>query len=111
MVAPPGPRIAPAEQEDLLPASFGGASEGAAVDELYRALYILRKRKWVVALFAIATVIGVVAYTLRQPMIYRAAATLGIDRAAPKVRSSIKDVREGGGRGGYMMQREYMETQ
>ena len=84
MVAPTGPRIAPSENEEMPPISFSPSNEAAAVDELYRALYILRKRKWVVALFAVATIVGVAAYTIRQPKIYRASATLVIDRSAPK---------------------------
>ena len=110
MVLPTGPRIAPAAQEEVLSPPLTPGAEGAAVDEIYRALYILRKRKWVVALFAVATIVGVFAYTIRQPKVYRATSTLVIDHSAPKVLSSIKDVVERSGRG-YWSQREYMNTQ
>ena len=80
------------------------------MDELYRLLGVVWKRKWIVVLFLAATLAGTLFHTMKQPRIYRATATLVIDRSSPNVLSGIKEVVELGSTG-YWGLRRYFKTQ
>jgi polysaccharide biosynthesis transport protein len=78
----------------------------------FRAVYHLFLRRRAVVLTTTAVLFAVVAlYTLRQPRIYGATASIVIDAVAPRVLDNqVQDVSEGGA-GGYWFSREYTETQ
>jgi capsular exopolysaccharide synthesis family protein len=74
-------------------------------------LRVVTKRKWYLVLFASATVAAVSLWTLRQPPIYRATATIVIDATAPAVLGrSVEEVVEDGS-GDYWSDQEYYSTQ
>jgi capsular exopolysaccharide synthesis family protein len=73
---------------------------------------ILMRRRWVIASVFAAVVVVTLLFTLRQTKVYSATATLIIEVSAPKVlnQQEVQDVVETGS-GGYLMSKEYTETQ
>ncbi len=112
MTLSPPSHISPVPLEDTGALTSSPVEDGAGLlaDELHRFWDIIRKRRWIVALFTVAAVAGTLAYTVRQPKIYRATAALVIDQSAPQVLSGIKDVVELGDRS-YWGSRSYFKTQ
>ena len=72
-------------------------------------LDILRKRIWVVLAVLAVGVTGTVLYTLRQPKIYEASATIVVNPQAPRVNKE-DDVIELGA-GSYASIRDFYNTQ
>lgn len=92
-------------------------SSGPQVDEshlsetLLRYVGILRQRMWVILAVVAIGVTGVVLYTIRQPKIYAATATVVVNPQAPRVMGSdVQDVIELGA-GSYWSNQEYYNTQ
>ena len=73
-------------------------------------LGVLRKRKWTVILVNALVVALAMAYTSRQTPVYRATATLIIDRSPPQLLSSVKEVIELGS-SNYWAIKDYLRTQ
>ncbi|MGB8930858.1 MAG: polysaccharide biosynthesis tyrosine autokinase [Anaeromyxobacteraceae bacterium] len=73
---------------------------------------ILMRRRWVIGAVFAAVVLVTLLFTLRQTKVYSATATLIIEVSAPKVlnQQEVQDVVETGS-GGYLMSKEYTETQ
>ncbi|NMC68986.1 MAG: polysaccharide biosynthesis tyrosine autokinase [Myxococcales bacterium] len=93
--------------ETVTPA--GGEAQKAF--DILAYLQVLRKRKWH-ALFFLAAVVGLVTfYTLRQPKVYRATATIQIDPQAPRVLGEKVEAVTEMGTGSYWSNQEYYETQ
>ena len=87
----------------------GGETQKAF--DIWAYLQVLRKRKWH-ALFFLAAVVGLVTfYTLRQPKVYRAMATVQIDPQAPRVLGEKIEAVTEMGTGSYWSNQEYYETQ
>jgi capsular exopolysaccharide synthesis family protein len=87
----------------------GGETQKAF--DIWAYLQVLRKRKWH-ALFFLAAVVGLVTfYTLRQPKVYRATATVQIDPQAPRVLGEKVEAVTEMGTGSYWSNQEYYETQ
>jgi capsular exopolysaccharide synthesis family protein len=79
--------------------------------DLQRYLRILRKRVWVMGAVVALVVTGVVLYTLRQPKVYRATASVVIDPAPPQVfGSKVQEVVQLGAQN-YWSNQEYYNTQ
>ena len=72
---------------------------------------ILLRRRWIVVAAFALVVIATVAYTLRQPKIYRAVATIIIELGPPKVldTAQVQEILETGSAGWWG--RDYYETQ
>ncbi|MHB8420476.1 MAG: GumC family protein [Myxococcales bacterium] len=72
---------------------------------------IVRKRRWTIATVFIVVLAGVLIWTIRQPKIYEATASVDIEQTAPQVLGSkVEDVVDTGA-GSYWYQKEYYETQ
>ncbi len=73
---------------------------------------VLIRRKWIILGVLVATLASVALYTLRQPRIYKATASLIIDLNAPRFleNSQVQEVVETG-TGSYWFSKEYFETQ
>ncbi len=84
--------------------------ERPLVEEVQRLFGVIWKRKWVVLLFIVASTVGSYLHTRKQPKIYRATATLVIDRSSPNVLAGIKEVVELGS-SGFLGLRQYFKTQ
>lgn len=79
--------------------------------QLRHYLEILRKRAWLVAAVVAVGVTGTVLYTLRQPKVYQASASVIIDPQPPQVfGSSVQEVVQLG-TGGYWSNQDYYNTQ
>ena len=73
---------------------------------------IVRKRAWAILAVFVFVVAVTMIYTLRQPHVYQASATLDIEQSAPQVLGSkVEDVVDQGGGGGMWFSREFYETQ
>jgi capsular exopolysaccharide synthesis family protein len=94
--------------------SEAAARQAADGDEIDLRAYwrILMRRRWVIASVFAAVVVVTLLFTLRQTKVYSATATLIIEVSAPKVlnQQEVQDVVETGS-GGYLMSKEYTETQ
>jgi capsular exopolysaccharide synthesis family protein len=87
------------------------AADGDEID--LRAYWrIVVRRRWVIGAVFAAAVVLTLLFTLRQPKIYAASATLIIDLNAPRVLDTkeVQDVVDSG-TGGYWYSKEYYETQ
>jgi len=72
---------------------------------------IVRKRRWTIVTVFVLVLAGVLVWTLRQPKIYEATASIDIEQSAPQVLGSkVEDVVDPGP-GNYWYQKEYYETQ
>ena len=71
---------------------------------------VLRKRKWTVILINALVVALTLAYTSRQTPIYRATATVIIDRTPPRLLSDVQEVIELGS-SNYWAIKDYLRTQ
>jgi len=79
--------------------------------QLRHYLEILRKRAWLIAAVVAVGVTGTVLYTLRQPKVYQASASIIIDPQPPQVfGSSVQEVVQLG-TGGYWSNQDYYNTQ
>lgn len=94
--------------------------EGSNIDPLAAASqidlrYYLRlfwRRRWFVLAVMVSVIAAVAFYTLRQPKVYQAMASVIIDVTAPRVLDSqVQDVTDNGGSANYWFNREYYETQ
>jgi polysaccharide biosynthesis transport protein len=75
------------------------------------ALIVLLRRRWVIIGAFVPIFAAVAVYTLRQPKVYEASASMIIEVAAPHVLDSqVQDVSDSAA-GGYWWSREYTETQ
>src|SRR6185437_11490346 len=69
------------------------------------------RRRWAVAAFFVVSVTVVTLFTLRQPKIYQATATIVVDSQAPQVLGQqVQDVVDVGS-GTSWLSKEYYETQ
>lgn len=71
---------------------------------------ILLKRRWIVLLVFVAAVASTAVFTLRQPKIYSASASVVIDAQAPQVLGDVREAVELG-TGAYWYNKEFYETQ
>lgn len=78
--------------------------------DLQHYLSIVLKRKWVILGVFVATVAAAWFYTRQQVPVYRATASLVIDRNPTQVLSSVRDVVQVGGQS-YWAAQDYMTTQ
>ena len=93
------------------PTSAPPEGERAVSESLVRYLTILRRRAWIVVAVLAVGVTAAVLYTMRQPRIYAATATVVVNPQAPRVfGSQTEDVIELG-TGSYWSNQEYYNTQ
>ncbi|GMV43292.1 MAG: hypothetical protein AMXMBFR64_50080 [Myxococcales bacterium] len=78
--------------------------------DLKRYAFVLYKRKWIIAVFFIAVVSGMVFRTSRQTPVYRATASVIIDRNPPRVLPGMAEVIDLGN-ANYWSNKEYFQTQ
>lgn len=78
--------------------------------DLKRYAFVLYKRKWIIAVFFIAVVSGMVFRTSRQTPVYRATASVIIDRNPPRVLPGMAEVVDLGN-ANYWSNKEYFQTQ
>ncbi|MBN1769959.1 MAG: polysaccharide biosynthesis tyrosine autokinase [Deltaproteobacteria bacterium] len=98
-------------QDQIADAVTPAGGETQKAFDIWAYLQVLRKRKWH-ALFFLAAVVGLVTfYTLRQPKVYRATATVQIDPQAPRVLGEKVEAVTEMGTGSYWSNQEYYETQ
>ena len=72
---------------------------------------VIRKRRWTIVTALILVMAAAVIWTIRQPKIYEATASVDIEQMAPQVLGSkVEDVVDTGA-GSYWYQKEYYETQ
>ncbi len=75
------------------------------------ALSVLLRRRWVIVGTFVPIFAAVALYTLRQPKVYEASASMIIEVAAPHILDSqVQDVSDSASNG-YWWSREYTETQ
>ena len=86
------------------------APEPITIDPMYYLRLFLRRR-WVILGFLAVVVAAVAFYTLRQPKVYQASASLIIDANAPKVLDKQMEGVVDEGAGGYWFNKEYYQTQ
>lgn len=96
----PAPATAPAP----------GPDGEAITDSLRRYAEILRRRAWITLAIVAIGVTGAVLYTMRQPKIYAATATVVVNPQAPRVFGNEQEVIELGA-GSYWSNQEYYNTQ
>lgn len=75
-----------------------------------RYAFVLYKRKWVIAVFFLAVVSLIVFRTSRQKPVYRATASVIIDRSPPRVLPGMAEVVDLGN-ANYWSNKEYFQTQ
>jgi len=94
-------------------ASFGSSSNEAEAlsASVRRYLGVLRKRMWVIIACVAVGVTGAVLYTMRQPKIYQATATIVVNPQAPRVFGNQADEVFELGTGSYWSNQEYYNTQ
>ncbi len=92
-------------ERPLRPDAQGG--EGL---DLKRYLRVLDKRKWLVLLFFLATLVAVAVYTRKQTPIYRGTVKVLIERNPPRVLTGTAEVVELGNTN-YWSNKEYYQTQ
>ena len=98
-------------QQDQIAEAVAPGGESQKAFDIWAYLQVLRKRKWH-ALFFLVAVVGLVTfYTLRQPKVYRATATVQIDPQAPRVLGEKVEAVTEMGTGSYWSNQEYYETQ
>jgi len=98
--------------EETRPESATGpqSSDPDSID-LRHYLQVVEKRKWLIAAVAAATLAVTLIYTLRQPKIYSATATVLVETSAPQVLGqSVNEVVDLG-TGSYWYNKEYFNTQ
>ena len=78
-------------------------------ETLRRYAAVLRKRMWIVIAIVAVGITGTVLYTLRQPTIYEASATVVVNPQAPQVNKDDEVIELGAG--SYAQNREYYNTQ
>ncbi len=91
---------------DQYDSSMAGESWGAILADYYRAVW---KRKWLVLSIFVSVSFLAALYTIRQPKIYEAIATVEIDQQADRI-LNVSDVHELGSTG-YWDSSIYLETQ
>jgi capsular exopolysaccharide synthesis family protein len=87
------------------------AAETPRIFDVLGYLQVLRKRKWHALLFFAAVVALVTFYTIRQPKVYQATASVQIDPQAPRVLGQAVEAVTEMGTGSYWSNQEYYETQ
>lgn len=93
------------------PAAAATAADGEAISEsLSRYVHILRRRLWIILAILAIGITGAVLYTMRQPKIYAATATVVVNPNAPRVFGNEQEVIELGA-GSYWSNQEYYNTQ
>jgi capsular exopolysaccharide synthesis family protein len=100
-----------ANGEDTNQKAGADGTEPQKAFDILQYLQVLRKRKWHALFFLVATVGLVTFYTLRQPNVYRATATLQIDPQPPRVLGREVEAVAEMGTGSYWSNQEYYETQ
>jgi succinoglycan biosynthesis transport protein ExoP len=98
-------------QQDQIADAVSPTGESQKAFDIWAYLQVLRKRKWHALFFLIAVVGLVTFYTLRQPKVYRATATVQIDPQAPRVLGEKVEAVTEMGTGSYWSNQEYYETQ
>ncbi|MCB9574354.1 MAG: GumC family protein, partial [Kofleriaceae bacterium] len=97
------------------PVSTPSPSETADEDDdsgnFLRYLMIIRRRLWIVAAIVAIGVTASVLYTMRQPKIYAATATVVVNPQAPRVLGSDQESVIELGAGSYWSNQEYYNTQ
>ncbi|MCX7958476.1 MAG: GumC family protein, partial [Deltaproteobacteria bacterium] len=88
--------IVPEEQEQTL--------------DLRELWIVILKRRWAISIFFLIVMTIVMIYTLKQPKIYQATASIVIEPQAPEVLSGVREVVDLG-TGGYWTNKEFYETQ
>lgn len=71
---------------------------------------VILKRRWAITTFFLIVMTIVMIYTLKQPKIYQASASIVIEPQAPEVLSGVREVVDLG-TGGYWTNKEFYETQ
>ncbi|MCX7943921.1 MAG: polysaccharide biosynthesis tyrosine autokinase [Deltaproteobacteria bacterium] len=85
----------------------GDQSETVDLRELW---IVILKRRWAIIIFFLIIMTIVMIYTLKQPKIYQAIASIVIEPQAPEVLSGVREVVDLG-TGGYWTNKEFYETQ
>lgn len=83
---------------------------GAILRRVRTGLTVLRKRKWTVIAINVLVLAMALAYTSRQTPVYRATATLIIDRSPPRLLSDVQEIIELGS-SNYWAIKDYLRTQ
>jgi polysaccharide biosynthesis transport protein len=92
-------------------ANAQAADDTAVSESLLRYAQMLRRRVWIILAIIAVGVTGAVLYTMRQPKIYAATATVVVNPTAPRVfGSEVEEVIELG-TGSYWSNQEYYNTQ
>ena len=87
----------------------GGGGEEEAID-FRRYLHAIRERLWLVIASVVVVAVAGGLYTLRQPKLYRATASVVIDTSTPKVLTGVTDVVEMG-TGGWWANEAFYQTE
>lgn len=82
--------LPPPEREPAQPADVGERID------VRRYLSAVRQRWWIIALALVASLVGTSIYTMRQPKLYRSAASIIIDTRMPKVLTGVEEVSAAG---------------
>lgn len=91
------------------PSHEAPGSDEEAID-FRRYLHAIRERIWLVLAIVIAALVGGGLYTLQQPKLFRATASLVIDTSTPKVLTGVTDVVEMG-TGGWWANEAFYQTE
>ena len=92
------------------PVSYSPPNGEPATESLLRYVAVLRRRIWVVLAIVALGVFAAVMYTMRQPKVYAATATIVVNPQAPRVFSDVEAVIELGA-SDYRSNQEYYNTQ
>ena len=94
-------------RESNIETPFNEQEEALDLRELW---IVILKRRWAITVFFLLVMTIVVIYTLKQPKVYQAAASIIIEPMAPEVLSGVREVVDLG-TGGYWTNKEFYETQ
>ena len=89
----------------------GDGSDAGITANLLRYAAIIRRRLWIVLAMLAIGVTATVFYTMRQPKVYAATATVVVNPQAPRVLGSEQDSVIELGAGSYWSNQEYYNTQ
>jgi len=96
--------------ESITPPSPQHGDDASAGLSLRRYILILRQRLWIILAILAVGVTGAVLYTLRQPKVYAATATIVVNPSAPRVFGHEQEVIELG-TNSYWSNKEFYNTQ
>jgi capsular exopolysaccharide synthesis family protein len=94
-------------RESNIETPFNEQEEALDLRELW---IVILKRRWAITVFFLLVMTIVVIYTLKQPKVYQATASIIIEPMAPEVLSGVREVVDLG-TGGYWTNKEFYETQ